>query len=254
MSTLTTEEIIAKVERISYPLLAAANVDLVELSVDVHKEDVMLQFMADKPIGGITIQECADLNHAIVAAIDADGFLGESYSLEFSSPGLDRPLVTQKDFLRNMDRQVRVELKEAIASKKGWVGKIIRVENVHMGDIGAPSAAPNQDPNSIDGRPGFPYTSGTSLGIDYQNRISSDDTHSPFNQTLYPFLAQGYTFYKTIRFSPAGEASINGTYSARRVAEIGLIPTRGSTLDVNNRNVIAIQFSGMAGNFKIFRR
>lgn len=134
------------------------------------------------------------------------------------------------------------------------VGKIIRVENVHMGDIGAPLAASNQDPNSIDGRPGFPYTSGASLGIDYQNRISSDDTHSPFNQTLYPFLAQGYTFYKTIRFSPAGEASINGTYSPRRVAEIGLIPTRGSTLDVNNRNVIAIQFSGMAGNFKIFRR
>ena len=132
MSTLTTEEIIAKVERISYPLLAAANVDLVKLSVDVHKEDVMLQFMADKPIGGITIQECADLNHAIVAAIDADGFLGESYSLEFSSPGLDRPLVTQKDFLRNMDRQVRVELKEAIASKKGWVGKIIRV---NTGDV-----------------------------------------------------------------------------------------------------------------------
>ena len=132
------------------------------------------------------------------------------------------------------------------------VGKLLRIENAHMADIGPPVPAPNQNPNTIDGRSDLPYTYGNPF--DYQNRISSDDTHSPTNQTRFPFVAQGYTFYKTIRFSPAGEANINATYSLRRVAEIGLIPTHGTTVEVNNRNVVAIQFTGLGGNFKIFRR
>ncbi len=132
MSTLTTEEIIAKIERLSAPLLEAAGVDLVELGVGRHKADVNIVFMADKPQGGITIQECAALNRAIVEAIDADGFLGEDYSLEFSSPGLDRPLRDRKDFLRNLGWEVRVELRESVEGKKGWAGKLVRV---NTGDV-----------------------------------------------------------------------------------------------------------------------
>ncbi len=99
-----------------------------------------------------------------------------------------------------------------------------------MADIGAPNPAPNQSPHTLDGRSASPYTFATPF--DYQNRISSDDTHTPFNQTRFPFVAQGYTFYKTLRFSPTGDASINATYSLRRVAEIGLIPTSGSTVEM----------------------
>lgn len=129
---------------------------------------------------------------------------------------------------------------------------VLKVENVHMADIGAPQPGPNPEPNSLGARPASPYTAGAPF--DYQNRISSDDTHSPQNQTLYPFVAQDYTFYKTIRFSPAGEASINGTYSLRSAAEIGLLPTHGSSVADNDKNVVAIQFSGLVGNFKIFRQ
>jgi hypothetical protein len=71
---------------------------------------------------------------------------------------------------------------------------------------------------------------------------------------LYPFVAQGYTFRKTVRFSPRGEANINSTYSLRNVAEIGLRPTHGTTVDTTNPNVVAIQFSGVTGSFKIYRQ
>ncbi len=132
MPELTAEDIAKKIEALSLRLLAAADIDLVELKISQHKADVNIVFMADRPMGGITIQECAKLNHAIVEAIDLDGFLGENYTLEFSSPGLDRPLSSQKDFLRNMNYQVRVELKEAVGAKKGWTGKILRV---NTGDV-----------------------------------------------------------------------------------------------------------------------
>lgn len=139
-----------------------------------------------------------------------------------------------------------------IASLIAQVGKLVIIENIHMADVGPPPSPPAANPTSLAGRSGLPYSFGSPA--DYQNRISSDDTHVPFNQTLYPFLAQGYTFYKTLRFSPTGEAIINGTYSLRRVAEIGLIPTRGSVVPAVTTNAVAIQFSGIGGNFKIYRQ
>jgi prepilin-type N-terminal cleavage/methylation domain-containing protein len=152
-----------------------------------------------------------------------------------------------------------------VASKDGTasgpiaqIGKLVKIENIHMTDIGAPPSStpsPAPDASSIYARSAFPYTS-PSASSAYQNRISSDDTHSPDNRALYQFTAQGYTFYKTIRFSPRGEPSIdvNGNYALRNTAEIGLRPTHGDTVDSNNPNIAAIQFTGVGGNVKIYRR
>ena len=85
--------------------------------------------LADLPAGGITVGQCASLNQAIVEAIDADGFLGEQgYALEFSSPGLDRPLVTAKDFRRNLDRAVRFWLKEPVEGKTEHTGVLMAAD------------------------------------------------------------------------------------------------------------------------------
>jgi hypothetical protein len=143
-----------------------------------------------------------------------------------------------------------------IASKIMPVAKLVKIEGVHMTDIGAPpvpTPTPTPSADSIDGRPDFPYTFGSPT-FDYQNRINSDDTHTPENQTLYPFVTQGYTFYKTVRFNPRGEANINSTYALRRTAEIGFRPTHGPVVDLNSPNVVAIQFGGVGGNFRIYRR
>ena len=91
MPSLSLEEIKQNVERLALPLLAAAGVDLVELHVAGHGGDVRIRFLADKPAGGITVEECARLNRAVVKAIDGDGFLAGGFALEFSSPGVDHP-------------------------------------------------------------------------------------------------------------------------------------------------------------------
>jgi type II secretory pathway pseudopilin PulG len=131
------------------------------------------------------------------------------------------------------------------------IGKLTKIEGIHLTDIGpppSPTPLPTPEASSLAARSGLPYTSG-SPSTDYQNRISSDDAHSPFN-----FTVQGYTFYKTIRFGPRGEANINSTYSLKNVAEIGLRPTHGTTVDTITLNVVAIQFSGVGGTVKIYRR
>jgi len=139
-----------------------------------------------------------------------------------------------------------------IASKIRQIGRVVKIDNIHLTDIGGPSSTASSEDVSLDDRPDFPYTWGAP--DDYQNRISSDDVHAPFNQSLYPFVAQGYTFYKTVRFGPRGEASINGTYNLRRLSEIGLKPTHGTVVDTNSANVVAIQFSGITGDVKVYRK
>ncbi|MDE2027451.1 MAG: hypothetical protein KGJ11_02780, partial [Candidatus Omnitrophica bacterium] len=72
--------------------------------------------------------DCAILNKALVAAIEQDSFLPpDIFSLELSSPGLDRPLVTRKDFMRCVDQELRFWLNEPVAGKKEWQGTLVEV-------------------------------------------------------------------------------------------------------------------------------
>jgi type II secretory pathway pseudopilin PulG len=130
------------------------------------------------------------------------------------------------------------------------IGKLVRIEGVHLTDIGNPSPTPNPTPipDTLAARPYTPYTEGSPF--DHFDRISSD---SP-DTTLFTFTAQNYTFYKTIRFSPSGEANINSTYTLKHVGEIGVKPTHGTAVDTSSPNVVAIQFTGAGGSIKIYRR
>ncbi len=125
---LTVEEIQKKLETLSLPLLEKAGVELVELQVKQHRSSVDIEFMADLPEGGINIEQCAELNRAIVEALDADGFLGEDYTLEFSSPGLDRPLKTAKDFGRYIGAEIKFYLTQRVEGKMEHTGVLLEIK------------------------------------------------------------------------------------------------------------------------------
>jgi prepilin-type N-terminal cleavage/methylation domain-containing protein len=132
-------------------------------------------------------------------------------------------------------------------------GKLVRIEGAHITDIGAPPSptrSPAPSPETLDGRPDWPYTYAAGIAADHFNRISSDSADT----TRFPFTAQNYTFSKTVRFNSRGEANLNSTYSLKSAAELGLKPTHGTAIDSTSRNLIAIQFGGVGGNFKIYRR
>jgi prepilin-type N-terminal cleavage/methylation domain-containing protein len=77
---------------------------------------------------------------------------------------------------------------------------------------------------------------------------SSPDT------TLRPFVALGYTFYKTIRFNPRGESNVNSTDPCTRIAEVGLQPTHGDIKDSTTPNLVAVQLAGIGGAVNIYRQ
>ncbi len=120
---MSLDEIQLKLEAFIKKSIESQGFDLIDFNIKGHKNDLMIQITADKPNGGISIQDCAIINKSLVAAIEQEQLLPpEIFSLELSSPGLDRPLVTRKDFLRLVDQELHFWLKEAVGGKKETQG------------------------------------------------------------------------------------------------------------------------------------
>jgi prepilin-type N-terminal cleavage/methylation domain-containing protein len=121
------------------------------------------------------------------------------------------------------------------------VGKMITLNNIHIGDTGVPQ----------------------NNGTEFESRATVDVDHriSTSANTPYPFTVQGTTFNKWIQFSPRGEALVHGgNFSIVKAAEVGVLPTHGTALAVTQNgnlwlgNVVAIQVGGFTGDVKIYRR
>ena len=128
------------------------------------------------------------------------------------------------------------------------IEKLMKVENVHCTDLGAPTGTGS----ALTSRPNGAYASATSPGVilpQEQFGINSDDS----TQATHLLVLDGYTFYKTVRFSPSGEAAINDSSSLRRIGEIDLRPTHGTQINSSTPNVASIQFSGIEGAIQTYR-
>ena len=80
--------------------------------------------------GGISLDDCEKVHNAISAPLDELNPTGEvAYHLNVSSPGLDRPIVTQRDYERNVDEEIELTCKEPFNGKKKINGKLISVSS-----------------------------------------------------------------------------------------------------------------------------
>ena len=100
------------------------NFDLVELTHRYEGRDLVLRLLVDKPQGGITMDECAGLNRLLGELLDEKDIIPARYVLEVSSPGLDRPLASRKDFTRCLNKQAVFFLNEQVSGKLELRGRI----------------------------------------------------------------------------------------------------------------------------------
>ena len=101
-----------------------------------------LQIMAEKPQGGIEVDDCADISNAVSAVLDVEDPLTDAYTLEVSSPGIDRPLTRLKDFEEFEGYEAKLETSEMIDGRKRFKGVLAGVEdndvliNIEEGTVG----------------------------------------------------------------------------------------------------------------------
>lgn len=81
-----------------------------------------LQIMADRPSGGIEVDDCAAISTAVSATLDVEDPLEDAYTLEVSSPGIDRPLTRLKDFDTWEGYVAKLETDEQIDGRKRFKG------------------------------------------------------------------------------------------------------------------------------------
>ena len=88
-----------------------------------------LQIMAERPDGGIEVDECAEISTAVSATLDVEDPLEDAYTLEVSSPGIDRPLTRLKDFETWEGYEAKLETAEMIDGRRRFKGTLQGVED-----------------------------------------------------------------------------------------------------------------------------
>jgi ribosome maturation factor RimP len=125
---LSSQEIL---EALVAPAVEAAGYQLVRFRVMGGKTKT-LQVMAERADGSMAVEDCTALSRALSAVLEAADPIEGDYVLEVSSPGIDRPLTSLKDFSRFAGHEARLELKTDIAGRRRFRGALCGVENENI--------------------------------------------------------------------------------------------------------------------------
>ena len=116
------------------PVAEATGYEIVRLRLMGGSETRRLQIMAERPSDGdMNVEDCARLSRAISEIMDAADPISGEYTLEVSSPGVDRPLTRLKDFEAYEGFEVKLELDRLAEGRKRFRGVLAGIEGDHIG-------------------------------------------------------------------------------------------------------------------------
>ena len=142
-----TNDLIAKaaidrrMAEIITPVIEDLGFELVRVRL-MSGKTTTLQIMADKPDGGIEVDDLSLITQSIGAVLDVEDPIVEEYTLEISSPGIDRPLTRLKDFDAFEGYEAKIETEELIEGRRRFKGQLAGIDgnevliNVEEGTIG----------------------------------------------------------------------------------------------------------------------
>lgn len=138
------QQIEAVVESIAAPTLTALGLEIVEVSLTGPAREPTLRLIADRPGGGVTVDELQAASTAIDTALDVAEVLAGRFRLEVSSPGLDRPWKRLDDFRRHTGERASIKTFAPLADgSRRFTGRVVAVEEgfIHFAlDAGNPVA------------------------------------------------------------------------------------------------------------------
>lgn len=109
------------------PVIEDLGYELVRIRL-MSGKSTTLQIMADKPDGGIEVDDCAEISNAVSAVLDVEDPILDAYTLEVSSPGIDRPLTRLKDFDTFEGYEAKIETAELIDGRRRFKGVLAGIE------------------------------------------------------------------------------------------------------------------------------
>ena len=116
-----------RIQELVEPILAEHNMERVELTCRPQGRQLLVRLLVDR-VGGVTIRQCARVNQLIGQALDAANLIDGSYTIEVSSPGLDRPLVSRRDFERALGEDIHMTVSIEDGRTKELQGMVLAVQ------------------------------------------------------------------------------------------------------------------------------
>ncbi|NOZ69150.1 MAG: ribosome maturation factor RimP [Deferribacteres bacterium] len=113
-----------KIREIIEPVISALGVELDDIEFKKMRGKALLRVFIEKE-GGVTIDDCEAVSREIEAVLDVEDPIPCAYVLEVSSPGLDRPLRSTKDFRRFSGKTVRVVTRDPVEGQTFFIGRLV---------------------------------------------------------------------------------------------------------------------------------
>lgn len=120
---MSKKEVLRIVRDICDEVASVLDYDLVDVEYVKEFGGYFLRVYIDKP-GGVTLDDCQNMSEVLSDKLDEKDPINTSYYLEVSSPGLDRPLKTDKDLKRNIGKDIEISLYTPINNKKKYEGNL----------------------------------------------------------------------------------------------------------------------------------
>ena len=124
---MKTEGIIRRLWEIIEPVVVSEGMELVELEFQREPKGWVLRLYIDRE-GGVNLKDCTAISRQVSDLLDVKDFIAQSYHLEVSSPGLDRPIRKPRDFQRFIGHRVRITLSVSGEQRRAVQGVLAGLE------------------------------------------------------------------------------------------------------------------------------
>jgi len=128
---MNKKELINEIRKISEPIANSLNYEMVDIEYIKEFGSYYLRLFIDKE-NGVTLDDCQNMSEQLSEALDKNDPIKEAYYLEVSSPGLDRPLKTDRDLERNIGKDIEINLFKSIDGNKRIEGKLLKFDEAFI--------------------------------------------------------------------------------------------------------------------------
>jgi len=124
---MTRQDVITQVEELLRPIAVRLGLETVDLALSGEGHRTVLRVVVDRVEGGITVEECARVSEALSRQLDLYDLFQDPYTLEVSSPGLDRPLRNDADFRRFAGKKAELKTYGPVEGQRHFRGILLGV-------------------------------------------------------------------------------------------------------------------------------
>src|SRR5579872_3053759 len=117
------QEVVSKIEEIAGRVAASGGLEVVEVELKGSGGNHLLRISIDKP-AGVTHADCELVSHQVGTILDVEDVVPGHYTLEVSSPGVERKLFKPNDYIRFQGKKAKIVLREPVENQRHWEGTL----------------------------------------------------------------------------------------------------------------------------------